>query len=162
MEDVYIKVMTCGIMYEWWMPGDKGRIWNPLPALAYSYQKPSRGPPGLTFPFDVWIAINNTYAFIPHALRRDLRFNPGIFGTETSDWGSASSFLLILVPERNETFLHCRESNLGQRVRQWLCFCAKAGELWKKVKYEYITRCRFWKTGKSGRRRRSLLDCSAN
>ena len=56
-------------------------------ALAYSFQKESRGPPGLTSSSDGRIAINSTYAFTSHALRRDLRFNPGIFGTDTPEFG---------------------------------------------------------------------------
>ena len=45
--------------------------------------------------FDGRITINNTYAFTSYALRRDLEFNPGTFGTGTSDWGSATPSLLF-------------------------------------------------------------------
>ena len=53
------------------------------------------GPPGLTSPSDGRIAINSTYAFTSYALWRDLVFNPGVFGTETSDLSFASSSLLV-------------------------------------------------------------------
>ena len=58
---------------------------NPVSTLAYSFQKAPRGLPGLTSSSNEQTDINNTYAFTSHELQRDLLFNPGIFGTETSD-----------------------------------------------------------------------------
>jgi hypothetical protein len=47
-------------------------------------KKTPMGPPGLTSSSDGRMAVNSTYAFTSHAVRRDLGFNPVIFGTETS------------------------------------------------------------------------------
>ena len=56
-----------------------------LPALAYSYQKALRGPPSSACQSSERFTVNSAHAFMSHALRRDLGFNPAIFGTETSD-----------------------------------------------------------------------------
>ena len=60
-----------------------------MPAVAYSYRKPAKGPPGLTLLADGPNAINSIQVFISYALRRSLGFNPGITRTETSVLGSA-------------------------------------------------------------------------
>ena len=72
---------------------------NTVPAVAYYSLKALRGLPGLTFPFDWQITINSTYVFSSYALVKDLGFNPGTFGTETSDWVSVPPSLLV--PRRN-------------------------------------------------------------
>ena len=118
-------------MYEWWIWGEEVWKGNPVPALAYSFGKPPRGPPGLR-PYlteellstlhmpsyfmycgGIGVGINQLFWKSPKGsarlnvpilrkncyqpykcldiftLRRDLEINPGIFGTETCDWGSA-------------------------------------------------------------------------
>ena len=56
------------------------------------------------FNIPIWwrISIKSTNAFPINSLRRDLGFNPGIFGPEISDWGSAPPSLLIPASDRNE------------------------------------------------------------
>ena len=75
----------------------------------------------LNIPSDGWIAINNTYAFTSYALWNDLGFKPGIFGTRSSDWDSASPSLLV--PRYNFfKSLLCPGSNPRQlQAKQWLC-----------------------------------------
>ena len=65
--------------------------------------------------FNIPITVNSTYAFTSYTLWRDLGFNPGIFGTEASDLGSASPAFLIpaLVRRRNKKFVLCCGLNLG-------------------------------------------------
>jgi hypothetical protein len=58
---------------------------KPGAGISLLFYKALRGPPGLTSPFDNRISINRTHAFTSYALWRNLKFNPGIFGTETSD-----------------------------------------------------------------------------
>ena len=65
--------------------------------------KVSRGPPGLTSPYER--LINTKYAFTTNALRRDL-------GAETSDRNPTPSPLLIPGTERNKKST-CRRSNPG-------------------------------------------------
>ena len=67
--------------------------WRGYPVLAllvYSCHKV----PGLTSQPDGQITIDRTYDFTINALWSDLGFKPGIFGTETSEWGSAPSSVL--------------------------------------------------------------------
>ena len=51
---------------------------KPGASIIYSYGKAPRGPPGLMFPFDKVITVNNTIAFTTYALSSVLGFNPGI------------------------------------------------------------------------------------
>ena len=76
--------------------------------------------------FNVLIGRSNRYqqytcALISYALPRDLRFCPGVFGTEINYWDFAS-------PGRNKKkSLPCRGSNPKLlRGRQWLLLCATA------------------------------------
>ena len=56
---------------------------------------------------------------------RYLGFNPGTFGTENSEWGSAPPFLLIKI----STLLPCPWSNPKPlRATQWLCLCATSAD----------------------------------
>ena len=93
---------------------------NVEPALTYSFGKVRRGPPGLTSPSDERIAINSTCAFTLCAVRWDLRFNPAICGTDTSDWGSAPPslpvqgrkiFIKHYYPARDWNRDHCRQGS---------------------------------------------------
>ena len=78
----------------WWRLKSK-----PGASISLLFSKSTKGTPGLTSTSDGLIAINTTYFFRSYPLRGDLGINPGIFGTETSDWGSASPSLLA--PGRN-------------------------------------------------------------
>ena len=107
-----------------WMWDEEARR-NPVPALAYSYRKTPRGPPG----------YQQSISFTVYTLRNDFEFNSGIFGREPSDWGSSPPCILIPVAGRNLKFLPCKGSN----PRHWLCFCTTAVEITQKVEfYVYI------------------------
>ena len=54
---------------------------------------------GLKSPYN---AVNSTYSLTTNEFRRDSGFNPSIFETETSDWGSSPTSLLIPVAGRNK------------------------------------------------------------
>ena len=73
---------------------------KPGSGISLLLLKTPREPPRLTSPFDGRIAINSTYAFASYPLMRDLELDTGIFGTETSDWGSASPAVPVAVPRR--------------------------------------------------------------
>ena len=66
---------------------------KPVAGISLLQLKVSREPPRSTSPPDGPIVINNTYAFILHALRTG--FNPDILVPETSDCGYALLSLLI-------------------------------------------------------------------
>ena len=65
MSKMSVRVLYCGNIYEWWTWGEEARRRNPVPALAYSYQKTRKGPPRLTSPSDGRIFINSAYGFFP-------------------------------------------------------------------------------------------------
>ena len=63
-------------------------------SISLSYWKAPRWLPSLTSAIDGQIAINSIYVFTSPLLW-DLWFNPDIYGTETSDWGSVTPSLLV-------------------------------------------------------------------
>jgi hypothetical protein len=63
--------------------------------LSLLLPKARKGLPGLIYSSDWRIVNNSTYVFALYALRKDLGFNPGIFGKENSNLVSAPSFLLV-------------------------------------------------------------------
>ena len=74
-------VYMCVILWcNEWMMNMRWESVNGKPSTGINllFSKWSKASPGLTSPFDRWIAINSTYAFISYALWRDLLFNPGI------------------------------------------------------------------------------------
>ena len=90
------------------MWSEEGWTRNSVQTLVYSYRKARRESPGITFPSDGRIAFNSRYAF-KTCTGWDLRFNPGIFGTESSYWGYAPPILLIPDPKINLKFLPSRD-----------------------------------------------------
>ena len=116
--------MYSGVIFEWWMWSEEGWRWNLVSVLACSYRNELKGSPGLRFPSDGHIAVNNIYAFTSHSLWRDLGFLLGIFGTETIEE------VLLHHPWQSQwqgerkKFLPSRRSNTGPLcVRLYLSLC---------------------------------------
>ena len=60
-------------------------------SISLLFSKLPRRLPGLTSPSDGRITINSPFAFTSYELRRNLGFNPGMFGAKTSYCSSAPS-----------------------------------------------------------------------
>ena len=87
-------------------------IWGEASAgISLRLLKSTKKTTGLTSSFSRWIAVNNTYAFTTKAWQRNLGFQLGISGTETSNWGSAPSSLLIPVRSRNKNSYPAGDEN---------------------------------------------------
>ena len=68
---------------------------------ASSYQKAWKGAAMFNIPIR-WTNRHQQYISLHIVCTvEDLEFNPGIFGTEISNWGSIPPFLLIIVSGRN-------------------------------------------------------------
>ena len=100
---------------------------KPGAGISLLFLKSTKGAARINVPPEWRIVINNKYAFISYALRRDIGFSPGIFGTEISNWVSAIPSLLV---SRRDIFLIKIPTRPGSNpitlcARQWLWYCSR-------------------------------------
>ena len=103
---------------------NEGETWcQHYPALIKNRQGGAR----FNIPI-LWMNCYQQCIFSSHLMhcRGIWDLNPGIFGTETSDYGSARPSFQIPVPGRNKKFLLCWGSNLTAVCKACFSLCATA------------------------------------